>query len=1239
MLKASLKPFTPISSVRDKTAFSLPAQKTVICIEAISSVSFDAPSTSAGTSREYLPPSADLCPRINIDNLPPETVRDKFITSIEIDDTPQCIFQATSNADKASIASSYETNSASFVTHIHIKDTPSPYTFSSPVIERKTTHDIVNVKENLGACSPLSISTASLSSTHSLHDCNLVDQSSPRNHAHTLDNPYSPLRQAINSLISIDNNTIRHLQHPLTLSHHLDNKHAHSFITRLYIDDENHLSASVAPKADPECHLAEQPSSSQITQNFPIAPARKKRVSEKNTIPFNLESSHPTPPPRLKHLAHAASTTHSKQSYLTLPDDHKIFSIDSSEATPSMAASITSSSDCLSPFSITFEHLLTLRKLSDTPFIPINEKEHTIIQNWLGEFVHEEQRRDHIDCHRLLELRQKIDLLHNNKEGTSAVWNPLLTHAYRQIGQEFLAAAGVSHEEQKIAAWHWAKSGEFYTASQLFVWPSRLMGAALALPEFASEHAHISWMLSRGSYHSFIGGVLSPMWDALSALAKRGQPIPSDKYWNTPHRRSVISHLNQCIKQTQQAITVFKKNGQAIPQEIETMLEEARHLYKMVNAKSYCYAAASCISGFAEFLKTTLDVIASAATASIATPVVGSITRSSTALLYTLTAPFEEWAAMDQIRTQNAKYADILKEGRRNEVDLDKVMALWQGPRQVENAYIDKSVGRKLAKYLHCVQKLEERIKFLEIFLTQPDKHSMRIYRNLTICQAEIDFIEGRLESLKPTVGKNQRGDAMWFSKLIQNQTIDPELLKELGAQPATHRNLLTKQNTDSSTPQKTIADCVQAEIKKYAHLSNQNNRSYAALEEAGELLPPRRDSDESDTTGIDIDQQRQFIHDTQKTILKIIPKLQSLSNGKKLVTQLESKLQALKEQKNELETLQQLSLSATTRDTGTDTLNTSPTSSKLLRKITHTIHQKQEEKQKYIDKIWRLSSDYQLFKAIQKSACESTSHITCNPELNSALYSLDHDSLISKMLRSRARLYWEAVKSSYAPPGTLLVRAIERAPVFLTLGTYFGLSVTPAPQLGENAHALDWVSADTPLILGQPQPTIPAEYVGTLLLAGAIQEVCRLQSYRVEHISSFLRQHNLPSSLKLTLIDTLKAIAPEPELDLESHHLQYMPDFDKIKKILQEYHLTRRHPESDRLLLTYTKNLLLASFRTAAAGIKEMFLRVPIDILGAHINRQAKSTLKAIGTYNTTLANERPDNQRPTHENIEINI
>ena len=804
----------------------------------------------------------------------------------------------------------------------------------------------------------------------------------------------------------------------------------------------------------------------------------------------------------------------------------------------------------------------SLKRLLDSP-----QRDH--IKAWLQDLNYENYRRKKIDPAKLIAARERIQNIHDNKKyHDSLLWDANASCQYRQEARNFYKAAGVSIEEQRHAELHCMKSGEFYALSQLPIFPTRLMGAALKLNTFRSEHAAKSWMMARAGLHANIGGLLSPMWDALSTLAKHGRPIPADEYWNVPSRRHVVSKLKQCLEQSEQAFKICQESGRIVPGEIKEILEQARKLYKMVNAKGYCYSAPSTISSVFEFIKTTIDIVVSTATASFSEPVVRSATNACTALIYSFICPLEEVAAMDQIRMQNAKYANIFQEDGKT-VDIEKVMGLWQGKRQTEAACIEKAVERHFEKYSYKIEHAKERLKFLNQALTMPNEQALKQLHQITACDAAISFLKTQIAALKPQVDKSAAQDTNWLLQLSR-ANIDESLLQSLSQAPLTSRSLLSNPITQRNASKQVCTDRLVSEQKKYTPSHTVAESQYSTA--IGEVLQRLSYSESDETRAAHESQDNSHnITESSTTTNSLVSFLQHFSNGKYLLKALERDLSQLIEEKKEA---------------------------------------------LYLDKLKRLIGDYQVFKNL-KNLAQQQNAISDYSSLNL----LDSAGLIATMLCSSAKLRIEAIKSEYAHPGAISSRVIERVPLSIALSTLMGLGVTPEYRFGEDATILDWLHHSPPEIFNVPQPALAAEYVGDAFISASIQELCRLQAHRLANIENYLRNLDFHNTAIPNTRNSLSQIAPSIILT-EEHHL---PNFSNFSAYTQFHRLARNHPESKTLRQEKIKNFALANLRTSTFGFRDLALRLFIDIKGLHLNKETKQLLDQIESHNQNVARQSP--------------
>lgn len=247
----------------------------------------------------------------------------------------------------------------------------------------------------------------------------------------------------------------------------------------------------------------------------------------------------------------------------------------------------------------TIEHEQLLRTLStsasyrsesvstpDGKLFPTNRlsaAEQEKILSWFWGWTRENCRHEKIDEAALLKVRQQIQAIHDHKGyrllgKIRDIWDIRASYQYHQAALDFYEAAGISKKKQHIAALHWAKSGEFYALTQIFLLPIRVMGPLFHVPGFDTIFAKASINLARGLFHANAGGVLSPAFDVLAAFTKKGKPFPSSVYWRIPSHYGAVQQLEHCIRQVSNLLEDCRTQRISVPAELIDYLERARSL-------------------------------------------------------------------------------------------------------------------------------------------------------------------------------------------------------------------------------------------------------------------------------------------------------------------------------------------------------------------------------------------------------------------------------------------------------------------------------------------------------------------------------------------------------------------------------------------------------------------------------------------------------------------------------------
>lgn len=396
------------------------------------------------------------------------------------------------------------------------------------------------------------------------------------------------------------------------------------------------------------------------------------------------------------------------------------------------------------------------------PTAGLSTHEYENILAWFWGWTRENCRFEKIDEEALLKVRQKIQEIHDHKGyrllgKKRNIWDIRASYQYQQAALDFYAAAGISRQQERTATLHWAKSGEFYALTQLFLFPIRIMRPLFDVPGFDTTAAKGSLNFARGILHANIAGFLSPAFDVLAAFTKKGKPYPSSIYWKIPSHYGVVKQLGHCIGQISKLLDNCRQQQIPVPAPLLDYLEHARHLYKMANAKTYCYSAASTVSSVTESLKGIIDASLALISGGFLYSVSNIITTGASSLIYCLSGPCEELSSMNQIRLQNAKYADILNS--KGEIDKNKVMTLWHDPHQVDQAYIEQIFCQQTAEYLYKLHRAKRRKQFFETILAHPYDQAQQINTQKIVYEEEISFLRKQIAVIKPETHKQQRSD------------------------------------------------------------------------------------------------------------------------------------------------------------------------------------------------------------------------------------------------------------------------------------------------------------------------------------------------------------------------------------------------------------------------------------------------------------------------------------------------
>lgn len=812
------------------------------------------------------------------------------------------------------------------------------------------------------------------------------------------------------------------------------------------------------------------------------------------------------------------------------------------------------------------------------PSAALSTDEYEDILIWFWGWARENCRIEKIDEKALLKVRQRIHEIHDNKGyrllgKKRDIWDIRASYQYQQAALDFYVAAGISKQQQRTAALHSAKSGEFYALTQLFLFPIRIMRPLFDVPGFDTIAAKASINFARGILHANTGGFLSPAFDVLAAFTKKGKPFPSSTYWQTPSHYGAVQQLGRCISQISRLLEDCQQQQIAVPVELIDYLAHARHLYKMANAKTYCYSAASAVSSATESLKGIIDASLALISGGFLYSVSNIITSGASSLIYCLSGPCEELSAMNQIRLQNAKYADIFNSN--GDIDKNKVMALWHDPHQVDQTYIEQIFCQQTAKYLYKLHRSKRRRQFFEALLANPYNQAQQIYTQKVAYEEEISFLRKQITVIKPETHKQQRSD-IDFLLLLKENTQNEHLLK-LSA---------TK-----------YASAIDAEYNKYLPEQGKSPAIDRRLEDLLTLKqlvdnPPLSTS--SDTQNVATDT------DTDELLATWLASLKTLCNGKRLLEGLAYKLQR-KEKK--LATLNNLNV---------DTMDVAFSEEKTAR-IRHTIAIQQKKYRKYEEQLEKLMNDYYIFnvalndcrrftlKDIEVGTSRFFPESEKKDKLRDTLAMMSSQSFLAQLLSSRSTLMRKSIQVAYKKPGILLTRALERLQIDAVMISAYELGIFHKNM--------------------QPQ----AASLGLSSWAAVtVQEVARTQVNREPYITRYVHNLHRPDiileqgSAKESINTLMKK-----RYSTEYRRYPYIPNEDDVREFIQNYTNIRSHPESKRLLMEQARNNIVSSIRLSTDYIKRTLMRYPLmlDLIkGPRANTKAKKLIDEIKKHNLSL-------------------
>ena len=807
----------------------------------------------------------------------------------------------------------------------------------------------------------------------------------------------------------------------------------------------------------------------------------------------------------------------------------------------------------------------------------LNIDEYEKILAWFWGWSRENCRSEKIDAEALLKVRQRILEIHDNKGyrilgKKREIWDIRASYQYHQAALDFYAAAGVAKQQQRTAALHWAKSGEIYALAQLLLFPIRIMSPLFNVPGFDTSFAKGSINFARGILHANIGGFLSPAFDVLAAFTKNGKPFPSSTYWQIPSHYGAVQQLGRSIRQVNHLLEDCRQQQIPVPAEVIDYLEQARYLYKMANAKTFCYSAASTVSSATESLKGMIDASLALACGGSLYFVSNLITSAASSLIYCLSGPCEELSAMNQIRVQNAKYADIFN--HKGKIDKNKVMALWHDPHQVDQSYIEQIFCQQTAEYLYKLHRAKRRGQFFEAILANPYEQAQQIYTQKVVYEEEISFLRKQIAVIKPQVHKQQHSDIDFLLHLKEN-TQNEHLLK-LSA--------------------KEYASAIDAEYNKYLPEKGKNRAIDKRLEDLlqlKQLVEHTAGSPSSDTKNAETDTS------TDQLLATWLASLQTLCNGKHLLDGLAYKLQR-KEQKLAV-------LDAYTIDV--------PLSEEKTASIRNSMAIQQKKYKQYEEQLEKLMNDYYIFnvalnncrrftlKDIEVGTNRFFPESEKKEKLKDTLAMMSSQSFLAQLLSSRATLMRKSIQVAYKKPGILLTRALERLQIDAIMITAY--------ELGAFHKNL------------QPQ----AASLGLSTWAAiTVQEVARTQVNREPYMTRYVHNLHRPDIIleQGSAKRSINSLIGK-SYSTEYRRYPYIPNEDDVREFIQNYTNTRSHPESKYLIKERIQNNIVSSIRLSTDYIKRTLMRFPLmlDLIkGPRANANTKKLINQIRMHNISLRN-----------------
>lgn len=577
--------------------------------------------------------------------------------------------------------------------------------------------------------------------------------------------------------------------------------------------------------------------------------------------------------------------------------------------------------------------------------------------------------------------------------------NRAQTHA---LGEKFYEAQGVSKKKQndvfKSALMHpWHKSAaqlqfSFFehmgksTTNQIF--SDLKLPLAKSLSGAMSQEA-ASMLASGGTAFTatgtnfVIGKILENKKNpgtAAADMSLKASFVPAKTFWEVPERADAIKQMKQCLA----LLDKMETAGFDIPEQLQGFVKECRTLYKKISAKSECETA-ELLASFGTTASNSLLKFG-LSNAAAAYPPIAPITVPLSMLMNSISSLIGDGlgraAKMDQIRSKNLQYADIIND--QGEIDVDKTRQLYLQQHQIKEKYIDATLCQRIAMTLHQLEKAERKFDVAQYTLRN---NNAKDYRKLTDLNHRIQHLQYLIAEIKPENNKSQYMDVKMLISL-KDAGFDTEQLRKTAA---------------------LVSDSVRAEHRKWqaehAQQPTQYTRDVQAL---FELLPPEEENINSSKKGSTLRTLSAFLTKNIKNTEDTSVNDQKSMQGK-LATR-EYSLEKAQEEKRKL--LDKMHKESEKNKSGPDLTNTRQKSSDTRKTAQDFFLHYSRGMLQNKNMLKALLNDYHVFKELSAAI-----HTEKSPDELQKIIQKIGDGFLQKMLINNKELTREAGKCLKSVP------------------------------------------------------------------------------------------------------------------------------------------------------------------------------------------------------------------------------